>query len=608
MNNNKPKVQLLPIISLLSASLLSACVIKVDDEETKDDPNAKGIVDQYTLRAFVQNLKGTGMVLQNNGGDNTSPDVNGNVTFATKINDGSNYNVTILTQPTSPAQNCTVKTGTGTGTINGADVSEVRVQCVTTTAVADFNVTGNKPADNASNIAIDDVIEITFSANIDQTTVSQNSIVVSNSQGNVDGSISVSENKLTFTPNNALASLMEYTVSVKAGIEDVNMNALASNKSVKFNTGINTDKWYRISNKQLGPSKSLDTSNPDYNCSIGDTGPYTGEFWRFTASGNGYIMQSRFAGESKGLEGANGVNPCLFTGFNGNGAPFSGQIWNTVAEGGNYFRLQNLNLGSSYSMEASTPPKMSTTTNNDSQLWNLTELGDVAEISLDQAVYDASTQAYQFGTSTLPNIKTANAPADTDWSRWAMLHNGTSFKLFAMKRNTTNTLYQFVYNGSTQKYEWDSAATNSSVMISGIPDDANTSSIAMLHAQGADRLYMLSKSGTAIHQFKFDSTSNTFIYAFNGAIGKVDITGMPGNINWSRWAMTHDGAHYRVYAMENGSNTQLHQAAYNSASGNYEHGFNSNMPTITSIDAATERERFAILHDGSAYRLYMLRR
>jgi hypothetical protein len=83
----------------------------------------------YTVGGTVSGLVGTGLVLQNNGGDNLTITANGPFTFATALPDLSPYNVTVLTQPTGPAQVCTVTNGSGT--ISGANVTNVQVTCVT---------------------------------------------------------------------------------------------------------------------------------------------------------------------------------------------------------------------------------------------------------------------------------------------------------------------------------------------------------------------------------------------------------------------------------------------------------------------------------------------
>ena len=93
----------------------------------------------YTIGGTVSGLTGTGLVLQDNGGDNLSISGNGSFTFKTAISSGSTYKVTVLTQPSSPAQTCTVTNGSGTATGN---VTNVQVTCATTTYTIGGSVSG----------------------------------------------------------------------------------------------------------------------------------------------------------------------------------------------------------------------------------------------------------------------------------------------------------------------------------------------------------------------------------------------------------------------------------------------------------------------------------
>ena len=74
-------------------------------------------------------IGGTGLVLQDNGGNNLLVSANGAFVFTTPVASGSTYAVTVLTQPSSPAQSCVVTNGSGTAT---ADVTSVQVACTTT--------------------------------------------------------------------------------------------------------------------------------------------------------------------------------------------------------------------------------------------------------------------------------------------------------------------------------------------------------------------------------------------------------------------------------------------------------------------------------------------
>lgn len=94
----------------------------------------------YTVSGSVTGLSGTGLVLQDNGGDNLSVAANGSFTFSTPVPSGATYTVTVLTQPTSPAQTCTVTNYTGT--VVSSNITNVAVNCSTNSYTVSATVTG----------------------------------------------------------------------------------------------------------------------------------------------------------------------------------------------------------------------------------------------------------------------------------------------------------------------------------------------------------------------------------------------------------------------------------------------------------------------------------
>ena len=68
-------------------------------------------------------------MLQDNGGNNLGVSGNGNFTFTAGVASGGAFGVTVLTQPSTPAQTCAV-TG-GSGTVTSANVTSVQVACIT---------------------------------------------------------------------------------------------------------------------------------------------------------------------------------------------------------------------------------------------------------------------------------------------------------------------------------------------------------------------------------------------------------------------------------------------------------------------------------------------
>ena len=103
------------VLAVGLVAILAAC-------DSGNDPT----VPSFTIGGTVSGLTGSGLVLQNNALDNLSISTNGTFAFATPVASGGNYAVTVLTQPASPSQTCTVSNGSGT--VSDADVA-VTIQC-----------------------------------------------------------------------------------------------------------------------------------------------------------------------------------------------------------------------------------------------------------------------------------------------------------------------------------------------------------------------------------------------------------------------------------------------------------------------------------------------
>jgi len=82
----------------------------------------------FTVGGTITGLDGSGLVLQDNGGDNDTISGTGNVnfTFATPLIPGAAYVVTILTQPSNPTQACSV--ANASGNVSG-NVTNVQISC-----------------------------------------------------------------------------------------------------------------------------------------------------------------------------------------------------------------------------------------------------------------------------------------------------------------------------------------------------------------------------------------------------------------------------------------------------------------------------------------------
>jgi hypothetical protein len=83
----------------------------------------------YTVGGSVSGLVGSGLVLQQSGGDDLPITADGSFTFPTPLSDGSAFTVSVSAQPSNPSETCVVVNGDGT--VAGADVTDVAVTCST---------------------------------------------------------------------------------------------------------------------------------------------------------------------------------------------------------------------------------------------------------------------------------------------------------------------------------------------------------------------------------------------------------------------------------------------------------------------------------------------
>jgi environmental stress-induced protein Ves len=87
--------------------------------------NALGFSTSYHVGGTVSGLSGKGLVLEDNGGNSLPISGNGTFTFTQAVATGSNYSVSVQSQPSG--QSCVV--GSGSGTIGVANVTTVSVSC-----------------------------------------------------------------------------------------------------------------------------------------------------------------------------------------------------------------------------------------------------------------------------------------------------------------------------------------------------------------------------------------------------------------------------------------------------------------------------------------------
>src|SRR5258706_8985373 len=205
----------------------------------------------YTVSGTVSGMLGTGMVLTNNGGDNRTVNANGSFTFATAWPATFPYSVQIQTQPSSPAQTCTVFSGSGT--ISG-NVTDVQVTCANTiggtVSGASFTVVlQNNGSDDKStrNGNFTFATTLTNGAPYNVTVLSSNPVqqcTVANGGGTANGNVTNVQVVCKDTIGGTISGLSGTVVLQNNGGDDKTITN--SNGPFVFATPINTGATYNV--------------------------------------------------------------------------------------------------------------------------------------------------------------------------------------------------------------------------------------------------------------------------------------------------------------------------------------------------------------------------
>ena len=104
--------------------------------EVSATPRIAGSTGPYVIGGTVTGLLGSGLVLDRDGAETLSLGADGTFAFGGLVQTGGSYTVSVVTQPSAPAQSCLVHHGSGVP--DGGDVTEIEVTC--SLQVASFNL------------------------------------------------------------------------------------------------------------------------------------------------------------------------------------------------------------------------------------------------------------------------------------------------------------------------------------------------------------------------------------------------------------------------------------------------------------------------------------
>ncbi|HWM68394.1 MAG TPA: beta-propeller fold lactonase family protein [Steroidobacteraceae bacterium] len=158
----------------------------------------------YHLGGTVTGLSGSGLAVTDNGGDKLTISANGTFVFATALSAGASYAVAVASQPTNPAQTCTVTNGTGA--VNESDIANIAIACTTDPTIFPRFVYVPTPNDHTVSIY---AVDPTTSA------LRARGYVVA---GSTPNSVSLTPNgKFAYVPNLDSSNVSAYTVDAASG-------------------------------------------------------------------------------------------------------------------------------------------------------------------------------------------------------------------------------------------------------------------------------------------------------------------------------------------------------------------------------------------------------
>jgi hypothetical protein len=127
---------------------------------------------------------------------------------------------------------------TGAKDVAGNALAANTVWSFTTVGNVVVNVTD--PLNNATGIALNKAVSVTFSEAMNSSTITNSTFTLKQGTNVIAGAISYSLKTATFTPSVFLDANLVYTATITTGAKDLTGNALAANTSWSFTTSNNT--------------------------------------------------------------------------------------------------------------------------------------------------------------------------------------------------------------------------------------------------------------------------------------------------------------------------------------------------------------------------------
>jgi Bacterial Ig-like domain len=152
-------------------------------------------------------------------------------------------------------------------------------------------VSSESPARNASNVALNSPVSVTFSEAMNNSTLSTATFTLRPAAGgaNVAGTVNVSGNTATFTPSTSLDGNTQYRATISSVVTDAAGNALASDHVWQFTSGAPTStallEWDAVSFPDFSGYRVYYGTAPGTYLQAVGTGIYAGNTTSYTVPG-----------------------------------------------------------------------------------------------------------------------------------------------------------------------------------------------------------------------------------------------------------------------------------------------------------------------------------
>lgn len=219
---------------------------------------------------------------------------------------------------------------------------------------------------------------------------------------------------------------------------------------------------------------------------------------------------------------------------------------------------------------------------------------------LSEALYISSTGTYTYRA----DHDVFGIPPEADMQRIAVA-GGAPDRLFALEQGGAA-----VYVFEERQAGVFTPANAFRVPIEGAPAYTSYHQIATVNANGRLRLYLQSERfDNVFFQFAYVQgvSGPVFRYGADDVLASLIISDMPGDADLSRFSFHHAGSTYRFMCHRSGSDSVMYQAGWRAAIGRYEYGYASRDAVLISMPSGASPNS-KVLHDGSSYRAYRLRR